>query len=210
MERTTIYLTRHGETQWNVEKRMQGQQDSPLTDLGVRQATWLRDALAHIGFAAIYTSSSPRARRTAEILRHQRTLDLIERGDLREISLGPWEGRLDSEVQQNYATAFNAFWKTPHLYIPENGGESYVDLQKRVLPLITSLLEKHAGEIILIVTHTVVLKVIMSHFENRPLADLWKPPFIHPTSLCKIIVENQQPLIELHGDISHYQEAREP
>lgn len=68
MKKTTIYITRHGQTQWNVEKRMQGRQDSPLTEQGMRQAMWLRDALKHVDFDAMYASPSPRARRTAEIL----------------------------------------------------------------------------------------------------------------------------------------------
>lgn len=208
MAKTTVYITRHGQTQWNVEGRMQGRLDSPLTELGVRQATWLRDSLIDVNFAAIYASSSPRARRTAEILRHQRTSEVIEHDDLQEIFLGDWEGQLDAAIEQNYAAAHTAFWETPHLYAPNNGGESYFDVQKRVLPLLASLLEKHEGETILISTHTVIVKLMMCQFENRPLARLWRPPFIHPTSLCKIVVENGQTRIELHGDISHFQEAK--
>src|SRR5437660_4539262 len=93
LKKTTIYIARHGQTQWNVEKRMQGRQDSPLTEQGIRQATWLRDTLKHVDFDAMYTSPSPRARRTAEILRHQRERELTLHGDLQEIHMGSWEGK---------------------------------------------------------------------------------------------------------------------
>jgi probable phosphoglycerate mutase len=120
--------------------------------------------------------------------------------------MGSWEGKTQQELRQKHAAAYTAFWETPHEYQPENGGESFHDVQSRVVPLIDALLTKHQGKTILIVTHTVTLKTIMSHFEKRSLAQLWRPPYIHPTALCKVVVEDRRPSIELHGDTSHYQE----
>jgi len=74
---TTLYLARHGETLWNVEGRLQGHLDSPLTEVGKRQAGWLRRSLESIPFDAIYTSPSGRAYHTAEILRGDRNVDII-------------------------------------------------------------------------------------------------------------------------------------
>jgi probable phosphoglycerate mutase len=146
------------------------------------------------------------ARRTAEILHHRRERELILHDDLQEIHMGSWEGKTQQELRQNHTKAHIAFWETPHRYQPENGGESFYDVQNRVIPLINELLMMHQGKTILIVTHTVTLKTIMSHFEKRSLAQLWHPPYIHPTSLCKVVIEDRQPSIELHGDTSHYQE----
>ncbi|MFD2882332.1 histidine phosphatase family protein [Paenibacillus rhizoplanae] len=56
---TTVYITRHGQTEWNVQKRMQGHQDSPLTPLGVQQAEWLSKSLLDVHLDAVYASSSP-------------------------------------------------------------------------------------------------------------------------------------------------------
>lgn len=64
---TRLYLTRHGETEWNVIHRMQGSKDSPLTELGVRQAESLKAVLDTVPIDAVYASPSPRAMRTAEI-----------------------------------------------------------------------------------------------------------------------------------------------
>ncbi|WP_235206697.1 histidine phosphatase family protein [Paenibacillus tyrfis] len=65
---TTMYLTRHGQTEWNSKKKMQGHLDSPLTDYGMQQAEWLKERLENVHFDAIYSSSSPRAFNTARIV----------------------------------------------------------------------------------------------------------------------------------------------
>jgi broad specificity phosphatase PhoE len=206
MQKTTIYITRHGQTQWNLEGRMQGHQDSPLTELGIRQATWLRDALHAIEFDGIYASSSPRAKKTAEIIRDQRSCEVIGCDDLREIAMGKWEGMIGKEIQQSHPLAYDAFWQTPHLYTPENGGESFYDLQKRVIPFIDALISENEGKTILIAAHAGTVKTIMGYFEDRPLADFWNPPMIHPTALSKVIVDNQHAHIALYADTSHHQE----
>lgn len=188
---------------------MQGRHDSPLTERGIRQATWLRDALEHVNFDVIYASSSVRTRRTAEILHHQRNCEVICRDELREIYTGDWEGQTWKEIEQNYPAAYSAFWEAPHLYRSESGGESYADVQERVLSLLDSVLAKHEGETILVVTHAGPLKLMLGHFEGRPLARLWEPPFVHLTALCKVIAENQRFSSEFYGDTSHYQQERE-
>lgn len=66
-------------------KEVQGWQDSPLTELGIRQATWLRDALQSVHFEAIYSSPSPGASKTSEILRGQHACEVVHHNDLREI-----------------------------------------------------------------------------------------------------------------------------
>jgi probable phosphoglycerate mutase len=69
MKKTVLFLTRHGQTEWNLQKRMQGHQNSALTTLGEQQAEWLRERLEGENLGAIYSSISPRALHTAQILR---------------------------------------------------------------------------------------------------------------------------------------------
>ncbi|SRR5579884_1807386 len=204
MKKTTLYITRHGQTEWNVAKIMQGHHDSPLTELGVSQVTWLSESLSHIDFAAIYSSSTLRARRTAEILRRQRSLEVVAHDHLCELYMGEWEGQKYGELEERYPEAFSAFWNNPHLFKPVNGGESYYDLQERVLPLLKTIIARHEGEEVLIVTHAGTLKMILGYLGKRPLADLWKPPVIEPTGLCKVVIEDGRATIELYGDTSHY------
>ncbi|GCE23475.1 histidine phosphatase family protein [Dictyobacter kobayashii] len=203
--RTILYITRHGQTQWNAEHRMQGHADAPLTDMGVRQATWLHDALLTVDFAAIYASSSMRAYRTAEIVRGSRNQSVIASEDLKEIGLGTWEGHLTTELEQQEPDEFFAFWNAPQLYQAHNGGETFAQVRQRVLPKVEELVNLHTGQTILLVTHAVTLKTILNDFGQRPLTHFWDPPVIHPTSLSKVVIEDGVPTIELYADVSHYQ-----
>jgi broad specificity phosphatase PhoE len=206
MAATHLYITRHGQTEWNLEQRIQGHQDSPLTGLGVTQANALGEALAGVKLDAIYSSSSQRARRTAEIIRGHgaRAVEIRIDDRLREIHMGNWEGLRRDQVEAASPKAHRVYWERPDVYEPTNGGESVRDVAARVVPLLKRMLTVHNGESILIVTHTVPLKVIMSYFEDRPLARLWDPPFIHPASLSYITVDGNGFAIGKYGDMSHF------
>lgn len=202
---TTIYITRHGQTEWNTQKRFQGHQDSPLTKLGAKQAAWLGDSLANVAIDRIYASSSGRAVHTAEIIKGERNIP-IERSDaFKEINLGIWEGITQEEAQSNDPIAFDRFWRDPEAFEVQDG-ETFREVAARAISELRELQRENVGKSILIVTHTVVVKLIMAHYENRPLRNLWDLPYIHPTCLCKIEVDQDNHEIVLHGDTSHYQE----
>ena len=191
----------------NVAKMLQGHKDSPLTELGALHAKWLGDSISHINIDVIYSSSSIRTLKTAEILRNDRNINIIADDDLRELNMGNWEGKLSSIIELNYPKEHFAFWNTPHLYKPTNGGESFYDLQNRVLPKIHEIISKNERKNILIVTHAATLKLIMTFFKGLSLADMWTPPILHSTALCKIIIDENNRLVELYGDTSHYKEV---
>ncbi|WP_418300897.1 histidine phosphatase family protein [Lysinibacillus fusiformis] len=205
MQKTTLYIVRHGQTEWNVQKKMQGHKDSALTELGESQAQWLYESLNNVEFDGIYTSSSLRAVRTAEIISGEQKVAIIRSDQLKEINLGEWEGQIQEDIEKKDPERFKSFWKTPHLF-KLNSGESFIEVQNRVLPELKDIISNHIGRNILIVTHTVVVKILMAYFEERALSDIWNPPYIHPTSLCKVVIEEDQPFICLHGDISHYKQ----
>lgn len=207
MTKTIVYLTRHGQTEWNVVRKMQGYQNSPLTELGVLQATWLRDAMLDIDLAALYASSSQRAIKTAEIIRGQRPLEIMTSDAFREIDMGDWEGKTIDEIQQTDAQGLDVFWKRPTEYVPTNHGESFYDLQSRVIPALDKVVAHHPGQTIMIVSHGITLKLMLAYFEQRPLAELWDPPFIQPTALSKVVIEDDVTRIELNGDTAHYKEV---
>jgi len=200
---TDLYLVRHGETAWNVEHRMQGYQDSELTELGVQQAIWLGERLSKELPHVIYASSSNRAYRTAELIKQENNIVIHSSDELKEINLGLWEGKTQAFVKENYSDQFENFWNDPESYIPY-GGETFKQVQRRAINKLSEILNLHQGKRIMIVTHSVVVKLLMAHFENRLLKDLWKSPYIHPVSLCQIKIANDQPSIVLHGDTGHY------
>ncbi|WIV21133.1 histidine phosphatase family protein [Paenibacillus polygoni] len=204
--KTILYLVRHGQTEWNVLHKMQGHQDSPLTDYGVEQAKWLGDSLRNESIDLIYSSSSLRARRTAEIIRGELEVNIIECDEFREINLGVWEGKSQSEVRELYPMEFDNFWNDPEKF-DLIGSETFNDVFIRAREKLREIITAHKGKTILIVTHTVVVKLLMAYFDNRRLKNIWKPPFIHPASLCKVVInEDDNSEIILNGDISHYKE----
>ncbi|UKS28981.1 histidine phosphatase family protein [Paenibacillus sp. HWE-109] len=201
---TKLYLIRHGETLWNVERRMQGHLDSPLSALGEQQAAWLSQALSDIEFDVVCASSSGRTRQTAEIIKGSRDLQIHVSDDWKEMNLGAWEGRISAEIEELEPDNFHAFWHAPQLYKSAHG-ESYEDLRDRVIPALTQLINEHAGKTIALISHTVTLKMMMAYLERRTLAELWNPPYFHPTCLSIVEFIDQEPNIRLHGDTSHYQ-----
>ncbi|NUU59387.1 histidine phosphatase family protein [Paenibacillus agri] len=205
MGSTKIYLTRHGETEWNLVHRMQGSEDSPLTPRGLQQAEWLRKGMHTVPLDAIYSSPSPRAVRTAELVRGERSIPLETSEDFMEMGFGLWEGSLHSEVAPRYPEQWDNFWKDPEKFELE-GSETYGQVQARALHKLQDILEKHEGQSVLIVTHTITIKLLMAYFEGKAMKELWGLPEIHPTSLCRIDITDGIPDIVLHGDISHYEE----
>ncbi len=95
---TTIFFTRHGETEWNTQRRMQGWLDSPLTEKGKLQAVYLGERMKAISLATIYSSDAPRATTTADLIRGGRNIPIVPLKELREMCLGEWEGCFVSEL----------------------------------------------------------------------------------------------------------------
>jgi broad specificity phosphatase PhoE len=202
---TTLYITRHGETLWNTEGRMQGWNDSPLTNLGITQAEWLRDRIKDTKIDAIYSSPSGRAFNTAKIVRGNRDIEIIKHEGLREIGLDQWEGLNQEEIRTVDEEQHKNFWNAPHLYVPTTNGESFQELVDRVTPVVKEIVKNHENENVLVVTHTVTLKAIMTALKNQPIANIWQPPFIKQTSLTVIEFDKEDFNILMHGDASHHE-----
>lgn len=165
---TRICLIRHGETEWNAERRIQGQIDIGLNANGLRQAEaagrWLKGA----GIMALYSSDLKRARMTAEAI--GRALDLIPvlLPDLRERCYGVFQGLTYAEAQQRYPEGYAAFEGRNADYDFENG-ESLRQLFDRVTGRLRALAAAHPGQAIAVVVHGGVLDVINRFARGNPL-----------------------------------------
>lgn len=200
----TLYLTRHGETVWNTQKRMQGWCDSELTENGIDNALSLGSRLKGIHFDAIYTSPSRRTVSTANLIKGVRDIPIIPEEHLKEINMGDWEGQTFSVLEDKYPEEFYAFWHTPHLY-KSIDGESFDEFKKRVLKAFHSIQEKYCDGNVLVVTHSIVIKTLLASFKDYPLEKLWEPPYIKDTSLSIVEIDGGEVNIVLEGDISHRQ-----
>ncbi len=202
---TKLYITRHGQTEWNVEGRIQGRMDSKLTELGERQARWLGERLMTEDIDIIISSSSGRALRTAELVRGERGIDIIASDQLMEMHIGDWEGQLHYDVQLHSPEEQKNLWNFPHLY-KSSGGESFIQVMDRVKSEIERILLQYKDRNLLIVTHAIALKAILAHFENKEIKDFWSGTNINSACLNIIEVKEKGADIMLQGDISHYKE----
>ena len=204
---THIYLTRHGETVWNTKKLMQGWKDSPLTDRGIKQARLLSERLSEISLDAIYSSTSNRAVHTAEIIKGEKSLEVIKCDNLRELSFGSWEGKTFEVNEKDSPEEWLSFWETPHLFSNDTV-ESFVKVQERMVKTIESIVNQHSDGNLLIVTHSIALKLLMDYFEKNSLENLWSTPPIPSTSLTLVKINNEFNEVVYKYDTSHMEDQK--
>lgn len=169
-----LWLVRHGQTEWNVAGRWQGQApEAPgLNDTGWTQALAVQDQLKGFHFSAIYSSDLLRARQTAELIAKPFGLKVILEPRLREMNLGAWEGLLFNEIEGQYPLALEERARDPfHTRAPQ--GEAPLEVAERVMATLNEIVLKHRGESVLIVSHGVSLAVILCHGQGIPLNQVY-------------------------------------
>ncbi len=173
-----IHLIRHGQTDWNKERRVQGQSESRLTADGRQQAIKLGSHMSAFGIGKVYCSSSIRTRETAAILFAGMDVEIEYCDALREIFLGPWEGSLYADMEGKFPENFADFWHRPDAFSLADA-ETFVQTQLRGVRELERVIAEAAAQDVAIVSHGVLIKSILCHIENRPLARLWEPPELH-------------------------------
>jgi uncharacterized phosphatase len=156
---TTIYLARHGESDWNAANRFQGHSDRPLTDHGREQAKALADLVAAESVEAIYASPLSRALETARIVAARTGLAVVADEGLREVDTGSWSGLSRAEVQERYPQGFER-WITGGAGWED--GESYEEMAERVLAAVNRIAAAHPGGRVLLVSHGGPIRAIQA------------------------------------------------
>ncbi len=166
-----IWLVRHGLTQWNSEQRFCGHSDIPVSAEGRRQAQWLARRLSAERIAAVYSSDLLRAQRTAEIIAHPHALQVNATAIWRELSFGDWEGLTYGQIEQHSGRQ-PEFFRDPVHFAPP-GGETLMDLVRRVQQAFMQLVEEQEGSIIL-VSHGGPLRALLCSLLAMPLEHQWQ------------------------------------
>jgi broad specificity phosphatase PhoE len=154
-EKTTLYVVRHGQTDWNRLGKLQGHADIPLNDAGRVEAAQLSEKINEVDFDICFSSDLQRAIETARILNAMRPLVIHSVSALRERDFGPWEGRLFSELLEFEKQGY------PLAYI-----ESDEEIQKRIFPILDEIVSNNPGANVLIVTHGSVMRSVLAHLLN--------------------------------------------
>lgn len=161
---TRLVLIRHGETDWNVIGRYQGQADPPLNRQGLQQAQRLVEELRPAGLELLYSSPLRRAWQTAEIVARALDLPLYPEPRLMEIHQGAWQGRLRSEIEAGYPELFRRWQDEPWEVTPP-GGESLQQVQARVYAALDDIVARHEGQVIGLVTHRIPIILIKLRYQ---------------------------------------------
>lgn len=173
----TLHLLRHGQTNFNAEKRVQGQFDSVLTKAGTEQAKNIRPMIEQLDLNAAYASTNLRASHTAKIVTENLTVDLKFRDGLREIMMGPWQERLYSEVAQTDPDEMENFIKAPDKFALQ-GAETFAQVQARGVKTVEAIVATQQQGNILIVSHGVMIKTLLCHYAKRGLSHVWAAPHL--------------------------------
>lgn len=175
---STIYLVRHGQTNWNVEGRIQGHKNSVLTNAGRQQAADLAERFSGINFDAVYSSDLTRAKDTAEILAAKRDLAVATTKALRERTQGPLDGRLRAEVREEIGDLLDAYNALPdeERYRARHTKEMESDeaCMARFLPFIREAAVGHAGQTVLMVTHGYTMRIFLTRLGYATYGEIGK------------------------------------
>ena len=199
-----LYITRHGETEWNALKKMQGWQNSNLTEKGIANATRLGERLKDVDFSHIYSSPLGRAMDTANHIRGTRDMEIETHNGLKELGFGLWEGVENQIVMELYKEEHYNFWNKPEKY-KANEAESFDELFERVDEALKDIIENSTGDNILIVSHAITIKAIYAIIKKYKLEDFWTSPYIDGTSLTIVEIKDGEMNFLLEGDTSHFE-----
>ncbi|MCY8123632.1 histidine phosphatase family protein [Bacillus spizizenii] len=198
-----LYIARHGQTQWNVEKRMQGWLDSDLTELGLYNARALGERLKDIELNQVYISPSKRTEETAKTILGPHRPPLVIDHIFREMSLGSWEGKKQEDIERDEPDLFHAYFHYPEAY-RQQGCETFFDFENRVRLALQTILDSHSSGNVLLVTHSVFILMLLNIIKGRRVHDIWNSAYIHDTSLSLVeFDENGTAKIVKEGDGKH-------
>ena len=160
-----LILIRHGETDWNVMGRYQGQADPALNENGISQAHELAAVLTAEDLMVVYTSPLLRATQTAEILSERLSIPMCVDPRFMEIHQGDWEARLRSEIEELYPDLFRRWEAEPWEVTPPQG-EHLSEVQVRVYAAIDDLARKYPGKSVGLVAHRIPIALIKMRYQG--------------------------------------------
>ncbi len=184
----TIYITRHGETFWNVEKRLQGQGNSDLTEKGVLGAELLSERFEDIDIDCIVSSPLKRTMDTSTIIRGKKDIPIYTEDGLMEINIGEFCGKTLVEMQAENPALVGKILDDPYTYGYPNG-ENLVEFYDRCAETFDKIAKKYDGKTILVVSHGGVLKAIEYYVKGEMIPADWASDVVVNCSLTKYEID---------------------
>lgn len=200
--KTTLYLVRHGETEWNALGKFQGSKDIVLSPDGISQAKYVSNRLKN-KFDYIYSSPLKRAYKTASIIALQSSMEIRILDDLREIDFGKWEGLTVKEIKDNFPKQFE-IWRNDAKEAPICGGDlSIRNASIRAKNVMLNTVKTHEGKRIVMVAHGGIIKAGLIGILGWNMT-MYHKLVLGNTSICQLSFNDKmQPTIVTLNDTTH-------
>jgi len=164
---TKLVFLRHGRTEWNDTRRLQGQADVELDRVGLKQAQSAAHALSNREFSAIYSSDLQRAVVTARAIADVLGLEVQVDKRLQEINVGAWSGKSRTEVETEFPQ-YATWYAEGRDFRRSDDGETEAEMLKRAMPGIERILRRHKGQEVLVVGHGFLFSKLLQHVLGLP------------------------------------------
>ena len=197
----TFYIVRHGQTNWNILGKTQGHGNSDLTQSGEAQAIELAEAMVNYPIDYIYSSDLGRSVQTAQIVGEKIGVEVQKTISLREMGFGVWEGLLIEEIKKEHANTYNTWRNEPHLVDIPNGETLHI-IKERVDSFIKEINEKYDNKHIVLVSHSVTVRVMLLSFLNSGMENIYRIKQDN-TALNIIEYRDYGPVVIKMNDTSH-------
>ena len=203
---TEMWFMRHGETDWNVVRRLQGWRDIPLNETGRTQAQYLAEHLARVAkampFDAAYTSDLVRTANTLAPAAALLGMTPVSEPGLRERHYGVLEGLAVGELADKAPPEAYAAWSNREEHGSVGDGETLRQFHDRIIGTVKAIAARHPSQRVLVMTHGGVLDIIWRHAQGTPLADKRRTP-MYNVSINRVNVDDRGWEILGWGDVSH-------
>ena len=197
----TIYIVRHGQTEWNLLGKTQGHGNSDLTPKGIEQAELLADSMTKYPIDYIYSSDLGRAYQTAEIIGNKLNIEVEKTEALREMNFGTWEGRIIKDIIEEDPELYKMWRNEPHIAkIPQ--GETLSQIKERTDAFIKEINEKYDGKHIVLVTHSLCARIMLLSFLDSDVKNIYRINQAN-TALNIIELRDYGPVVMKMNDTTH-------
>lgn len=198
-----LYIIRHGQTDWNIQGKIQGSRDIPLNKTGREQAERLAAEMAARPVTEIFTSTLKRARTTAQLIGMHQSAVIYETNDLKEVDFGKWEGLTWEEIESVYPEEYENWCQNPGETVP-SCGETKGEIGERCRRAIEYMLRQAHGDIA-VVSHGAVIVYLLEYLlREHPLE---KEIIVENASITTVehIPSTGEFLLQEMNDIEHLQ-----
>ena len=204
-----LYLVRHGETAWNIERRLQGRADIPLNEFGRTLAVKTGKGLEDIQFDICFTSPLVRARETAELILSGKDTPIVDDMRIIEMAFADWEGKHCSKERWEVPDSFQKFFDDPANFEPAPGGESFAQVKERTGGFLEWLYGQTQYENVLITTHGAALAALMNNIKGESLEKYWGVGVHKNCAVTEVEVKDQIPVIISENKVYYDDKVKE-